>query len=427
MAESFETEYADQLFAHSVRVVRSPKSEEQLRALANKRANDPSIFDQHPPIFFSAEASNNRMDSYFTRMAPSSLRNFLADARAGVSFQDSHRTRELGLGGTLAADLLEEGEEMRLIVDVYTLPGLAELDAFIHRFRAGIARDVSIGFYGGKHQCAICNRNIWSWDCPHIPGIEYEVEQRNDRGDVISKRKQVAFAWVENARLSELSAVYDGATPGCAILKAQREADAGRMTPETAFFLEQRYRGLQLTAAHHRWSGYSATSPDQPKLTRGIVMAETTDLQPGKEPSAAQPAASAPAEQPAIRVVPDHQFERLVTELAEAAGVPEIDRADVRTVAGLLRQAVKDGLAYRERVITDALTEGVRLFGNEFDQEATRALFVRADCEHIRSMMEQWRKQADKLFPVGRQTLDDAEPPAAEKREAALPATYYGG
>ena len=260
-----------------------------------------------------------------------------------------------------------------------------------------------------------------------IPGIEYEVEQRNDRGDVISKRKQVAFAWVENARLSELSAVYDGATPGCAILKAQREADAGRMTPETAFFLEQRYRGLQLTAAHHRWPGYSATSPDQPKLTRGIVMAETTDLQPGKEPSAAQPAASAPAEQPAIRVVPDHQFERLVTELAEAAGVPETDRTDVRTVAAQLRQAVKDGLAYRERVITDALTEGVRLFGNEFDQEATRALFVRADCEHIRSMMEQWRKQADKLFPVGRQTLDDAEPPAAEKREAALPATYYGG
>ena len=434
MADEIQNEFADELFAHSVRVVRSPKSNDQLLALAKRRANDPTIFDQHPPIFFSVEASNNGMDSYYTRMAPSSLRNFLADARAGVSFQDSHRTRELGLGGTLDAELLEEADTLRLVADIYTLPGLSDLDAFIHRFRAGIARDVSIGFYGGKHLCSICNRNIWSWDCPHIPGIEYEVEQRNEKGDVISRRKQVAFAWVDGARLSEISAVYDGATPGCAILKAQREADAGRMTPDVAYLLESRYQGVRFVSAHRRWPG--ADLPDTAAIVsagitkhRGFVMADQDiNSSAGQGTASEKPSGAAPAEPPAIRVVPDYQFERLVADLAEAAGVPESERADVRTVATQLRQTIKDGLAYRERLVADALTEGVRLFGNEFDQEGTRALFARADCEQIRLMGDQWRKQADKQFPAGRQSLDEAEAPATtQKAEPPLPATYFGG
>lgn len=443
MADQIENEFADELFAHSVRLVRSPKTTDQLMTLAKKRANDASIFDQHTPIFFAIEASNNGMDSYYTRMAPSSLRNYLADARAGVSFQDSHRTRELGLGGTLDADLLEDGDTMRLIADVFTLPGLPDLDAFIHRFRAGIARDVSIGFYGGKQLCSICNRSIWSWDCPHIPGVEYEVESRNDKGEVTSRSKQVAFAWVDGARLSEISAVYDGANPGCAILKAQREADAGRMTPDVANLLENRYRGIRLTGAHRRWPGWDeapsglllpdasthlvAGEPNKLNSSRGIIMAEQkSNLQPGTEPrTEATTSGAAPAERKTND--DNEQFERLVGELTVAAGIPDDQKSDVRAVGAYLRQTIKDGLAYRERLISDALTEGVRLFGNDFDEASSRALFARADCEQIRAMSQQWGKQAEKLFPAGRQSQDESDAPTALRTEPALPATYYGG
>ncbi|HMX27519.1 MAG TPA: hypothetical protein PKC13_18125 [Blastocatellia bacterium] len=448
-------DYSGELFAHEVRLVRTRKRDEDLLRLAKQRANDPGVFDQHTPIFFAVEASNSEMDAYYTRMAKNTLQNFETNARASVSFQDSHRTRELGLGGTLDAALEQDGDILRLTADVFTLGGLPDLDAFIHRWRAGIARDVSVGFYGGKHICALCNRSIWSWDCPHIPGVEYDVETRNDQGEVTSKSRQVAFAWIDGARLSEISAVYDGATPGCAILKAQREAESGRMTPDVANLLEARYRGLHLTAAHRRWAGIDVAthlekvSAHSPAVTThranpdkgAISMSENnnpatpgqTGSQPGVEPSAGDtrsPATALPAK-PEATATPDENA-RLVADLVTTAGLPAEVSGDAREVATHLRQMVSDGKAYRERVIGEALTAGVRLFGNDFDKEGTRALFERAGVEAIRKMGDQWSASADKIFPSGRQTVDD--PPAStsdDKPEAArvpaVPATVYGG
>ena len=450
-----EQEFATDIFHHRVRLVGSARTSDALMSLARKRANDPTIFDQHSPIFFAVEASNNRMDSYFTRMSKPTLENFLKDARAGVSFQDSHRTRELGLGGTLDADLHEEGDLVRLTADVYVMPGLPELDAFIHRWRAGIARDVSVGFYGGKHICALCNRNIWSWDCPHIPGVEYDVETRDEQGNITSKRRAVAFAWIDGARLSEISAVYDGATPGCAILKAQREADAGRMTPDVANLLEGRYRGLRLNGAHHRWPGVelqpataahpllTQLSEATEKLARltaadpGAILQQgvipmpepisPTGSQPGDEPRAvvSSPATTASA-LPATAEPTMH--ERLVTDLVTEAALSGDVQADFREVSAQLRQMVKDGLAYRQRVVADALTAGVRLFGNDFDKAGTEALFVRAGVEQIRAMGEQWNKSADQLFPAGRQTVDEIDPDPTSKLQGgpSLPDTVFG-
>lgn len=433
-----QNDFADELFVHPVRVVRAANTDDQLMRIARQRANDPTIFDDHAPIFFAIEASNNRMDCYFTRMSKSTLRNYETDARQGVSFQDSHLKRQLGLGATLDARLHEEGDLLRLTSDVFTLPGLPDLDAFIHRFRAGIARDVSVGFYGGKHICALCNRSIWSWDCPHIPGVEYEVETRNEQGEVTSKQRQIAFAWIDGARLSEISAVYDGGTPGCAILKAQREADSGRMTPDVANLLENRYRGLRLNAAHRRWAGFDDELKTIPaagevvaKGVRAMADKQKTEVtQPGVEPSAEADRASATALAggTAESLIVPNEFERLVQSLAEAAGLPAEVSSDVREVSTHLRQMVMDGKAYRERVIDEALTAGVRLFGNEFDAEGTRALFGRADVESIRKMTDQWSRSADKIFPAGRQSDDQAEPETPQvKRAATVPDSVYGG
>src|SRR5262245_23084431 len=48
--------------------------------------------------FFPAEISNQNLDSYKTKMAESSLQNYAKNAVEGVSFLNSHKSRELGLG-----------------------------------------------------------------------------------------------------------------------------------------------------------------------------------------------------------------------------------------------------------------------------------------------------------------------------------------
>src|SRR5262245_46920815 len=168
-----DNRFSTQIFATSARLAlgQSPQlSESELMQRARARAMDPKIFDEHAPIFFPVEASNNKLDVYYTRMAPSSLRNYAQDAERGVSFQDSHRHGALGLGASLSGQIVEEANNLVWVrADIFTLPGLNDLDAFIFKLRAGIAQDVSIGFYGGDFVCSICGLDLWDWDCRHIP------------------------------------------------------------------------------------------------------------------------------------------------------------------------------------------------------------------------------------------------------------------
>src|SRR5215213_9927954 len=69
------------------------KERDHLLSILHSRV-DPSVFegdDAPVPFFFRVEASNQNIDSYFTRMAKSSLKNYAQDATdPGVQFQVSH-------------------------------------------------------------------------------------------------------------------------------------------------------------------------------------------------------------------------------------------------------------------------------------------------------------------------------------------------
>src|SRR5215210_6959387 len=67
-------------------------SDTALLDLAKQHARDASVFDRSAPYFWEARISNNRLDSWFTRMQSSSLKNYARDAQEGVPFQDSHKT-----------------------------------------------------------------------------------------------------------------------------------------------------------------------------------------------------------------------------------------------------------------------------------------------------------------------------------------------
>jgi hypothetical protein len=70
---------------------------EELLRLVKQRAQDPRLFDEFPPVFFSGIVSTNALDSYSTRMHRSSLENFAADLTEGRVLLDSHDSSTLGI------------------------------------------------------------------------------------------------------------------------------------------------------------------------------------------------------------------------------------------------------------------------------------------------------------------------------------------
>jgi len=226
----------------------------KLVTLAHERAPDPTVFEDQEPFFFTARASNQTVDSYFTRMNETSLNNYAQDATdPGVQFMVSHDVMEVGFGRSLAGRVTGPKGNKECLIDFYTIPGLragnVSSDEFINGSRAGIYADVSIGFNPKAMICNICG-NDWMrrwmdmWDdsvdsCTHWPGMEYEIEKGR------KNTKVTCVLDVQDARLNEVSLVYDGATPGAGIAAvdmARMMSARGQLNPVERQALENIYR-----------------------------------------------------------------------------------------------------------------------------------------------------------------------------------------
>lgn len=387
-----------QVFAHPARVIYQQSAgdaERWLEIVRASRAADAGVFDERPPFFWPAEISSQRFDAYFTRMdAGTTLRNFVDDATAGVAFQNSHRWYELPLGQSVEARLEdgEEGQGRRAVAVFYTVPDLrlneVNTSDFIAGVRAGIVRDVSVGFHGGKFICDICGRDMLTdWKCEHIPGFTYQVGE----GDA-AKVATLATATIVDAHLSEVSAVYDGATPGAAILKAQRELDAGRLDARRAGLLEQRYR-VRLVQPARTYGG--ATLEGQ---------ADVTPPMSGETP----PADTAGEVADAARAI------------LQRMGAPGDDlEAQARWAEARLnelRSLAEDGRVYRQALVDEALAEGVRALGAGFDADLYRGVLASASLEQVKRMRDDWRAVGDRMFAGGPVARNSNEPPKPDNQ-----------
>ena len=400
----------DQIFAHPARVIYQQEpgdTDRWMNIVRQLRAADPTIFDERAPFFWPAEISSTRLDAYFTRMdAATTLRNFVADANAGVAFQNSHRWMELPLGQSVEATIAEGEVGDRAITVFYTVPGLrlngVDTTDFINSVRAGIVSDVSVGFYGGKFICNICGRDMLSdWECVHVPGLTYQVKE----SDSDARAPILCTATVVDARLSEVSAVYDGATPGAGVLKAQREAGAGRLSRQQMDILEARYRVRLFESTKH--GGIQVPTEDETKET------------PAGGPDLTR-----------VRAL-EGENTNLSKALADARGVLLGAGAADDTVAEMaawavreinaLRPMAEDGRRYRADLIEEALAEGVRGMGTTFDMVLYRTLLDNAETTQIKRLRDQWRSMGDAKFaggPVTRETNDKpaTTEPAIAKR-----------
>lgn len=363
------------------------------------------------PFIFPAEISSNRLDAYYGHMGESTLRNFAADAQAGVSFQDSHSTARLGFGQSLTGTFEISDDIARVVADFYTVPGIEfggmqsykSTDDFIKAVKSRLVRDVSVGFYGGDEICDICGESVWDFmemRCPHIPGIEYPVGEQG-------KERIVATFTVEDSHLAEVSAVYDGATPEAMILKAERAIAMGELPERAARLLEMRYR-IKLPGAKSSGPGVDINKKDKTMTEAKDDKKIETPADPFANIRAILTEAKAPGE-------PDEGIRWLVTENTRLAG--EVKR---------LQPLADDGAAYRADLIADALAEGVRAMGDDFPEESYRGMLeANPSIEAIKKIRNGFAEQAKKNFPNGRQTVDEDQNAETKRPAPETPDLAY--
>ncbi len=370
---------------------------------------------------FVAEISNTGTDAYHTHMAPSTLRNFARGAGGGVALLDSHSGRRLAVGYSHGGRYEEEGEKGRTVAEFYIVPGIrfggqhsyASTDDFITAIENEIVRDVSVGFYGGRWVCDVCHSPYYGpGACHHLAGYQYEVETDGRMEHVI------CTVTIHEAELSEVSLVYDGATPGAMILKVEREAAAGRLSPEMVREIEQQYR-VKLPAGVGRDSGVAGADGEETmeeeirERDETVVTDAETALAETRLALSETTADAALSPADAVRWL-NGQLEQVTAERDMAQ--QEVAR---------LQPLADQGRAYREDLINQTVTEGVRALGEAFPEETYRAMLAGATLEHIRQVRDTFAKQAGERFPGGRQTRDAN---GKEKREAGerIPAAAYG-
>lgn len=404
------------------------------RALILPHVVDPAILDERDLVTWSATVSNGNLDAYFTRMHESSLRNFVQDALSGLSFMNSHRTggwtgqAELPLGHSFDARYVGPSGPgpARVEESFYSLRGLAPngaagltVDQFIENVRSGIARDISIGFIPGSYRCSIDGLDWSSYDCRHWPGRTYP--RLNAKGEDTGET-DLAYLWVHDAHQTEASSVYDGATPGCMVNKARRMAAAGEIRAETIDWLEQRYR-INLPHPARSSSGADlereipAPTPPQEVPPVDLTDADVAAVRLALTETGAAPDAALPL---TVRAVVDElkTLRALPAEIARLTPIAEeVER---------LRPLADEGRAYRADIVEQAITEGKRARGDDFAEETYRALLGSVPLETVKRMRDDWAKDAQRLLPGGRQSVDTDETQAARVSGAAPAAAFAG-
>lgn len=396
------------VFALPARILR-PSEQRQIDLLATikeRHVLDAAILDEKTPFFWDAEISSDLVDAYSSHMMANTLSNFRDDAIAGVSYLPGHKHHELPLGRSFDA-LLETSptppQRTRVVASFYTLPGLrfgeVSTDDLIDGLRGGILKDVSVGFFGGESLCDLCGRSMWDWDCSHVPGLKYEVKE----GDVV--RVKTATYAVHNARLSEVSSVFDGATPRAEVIKAERESAEGRMRPDAVRMFEERYR-VKLPTKRN-FAGVSASTQKGKAMDFEQIVNQVREML----------AIDAKADVVAALRENDVELKRL------RALEPEFIKATERVKE--LEPQAEDGRAYREDLVTTALEEGVRAYGDKFDKETYETVLRGSTIAIIKRMKADWETLGNERLGGGRQTTDDGEPAGKSRQRAHVPQKAY--
>ena len=395
-------------------------------------------------------ASNDKLDRHNSVMDPkTTLKNFEKDAKAkpGVSLKDHHAWRSFGYGRSADAMLNEKNE---LLIDFFILKNM-EYDGGSREFRSSekliraieheLINQVSIGFYDAREVCNLCNLPIrkysyWDWEperegqCTHKMGKQYENK---------SGKMETATYTVYDGRLKEVSLVEFGSNRHTSIEKQRflmyGLGDMPNM-PESEAAARMRSFMEELLMKDQEWIEKlrdalkvpSIRSTDEPDAVLRALETEVatlrTTVSTQKDEIADLTTASQDVDTARQTLVttlrealdlkdvrstdaPETVLEKVTGEVTELRGQVETQKDEIAD----LQAAAEDGKAYREARVAEAIKQGNRAYGEDFDEEYHREYYGDMPLETLEKHIAQNKKKGDAALPAGRSTTDDHEPP----------------
>ena len=393
-------------------------------------------------------ASNGKRDKHNSIMDPeTTLKNFEKDAKAklGIALTDRHAWRTFGYGRSKNARLTEKNE---LLIDAFIVKGMDYSDTGLY-FKSGeqlmraieqeLVNQVSVEFYNARELCNLCNLPIrrysyWDWEperegqCTHKMGKKYE----NKNG-----KMETATYTVYDAHLKNISFVEFGSNRHTSI-EAQRFGEFPVSYDEVAGAL--RYLFTQAPEGHPflgemRSFMEELLMTDQEWIDQLREKLELPDL-PTDDPEKAM--AAVEAEVSKLREADAERNKQHVLSLREALGLKDVRSTDAldtviekaKTEIGSIRTTVEeqrdeiadlqadaeDGKAYRQARIDEAIKQGIRSEGDDFDEEYHREYYGDMPLEKLETHIAKNKERADKALPAGRSTTDTHEPPPENEK-----------
>ena len=102
----------------------------------------------------------------------------------------------------------------------------------------------------------------------------------------------------------------------------------------------------------------------------------------------------------------------LETEKDKIATMTETHKTDLAA----LEVDAEDGKVYRQARIDEALKQGNRAYGDDFDEEYHREYYGDMPLEKLEAHIAQNKKKGDAVLPAGRSTTDTHEPPPEKEK-----------
>ena len=390
-------------------------------------------------------ASNAELDKHHSMMDPdTTLKNFEADAKAelGVALKDHHGgySRSFGYGRSVDAMLTDKNE---LFIDFFILKNMdyqkessfhfTSSAQLIRAIENGLVNQASVGFYDAREICNLCNLPIrrysyWDWEperegqCTHKMGKKYE----NKNG-----KMETATYTVYDARLKEISFVEFGSNRKTAIEKRffTELMDPDVMSDPRRFIKELMMTDQEwITQLRDALKVPTLKSTDEPdavvKALETEVAGLRTTISTQKDEIADLTTASQDVDTARQQFVttlrdtldlkdvrstddPDTVLEKVTGEVTGLRSQVETQKDEIAD----LQAAAKDGEAHREARVEEAIKQGNRAYGDDFDEEYHREYYGDMPLEKLEAHIAQNKKKGDAALPAGRSTSDDHEPP----------------
>ena len=338
--------------------------------------------------------SSGKRDAHFSYMSDATLRNYAANAQAGVPFMLDHASdMEKQIGRTIAGRYDEATKStiatVSMLRDTDSTPENMRINEYIRRIERKFYDSVSVGYRDGTEICRLDGKDVWDWArtdaCPHIPGRSYDGK--------------LCEYDINDAYLREVSLVPSGSNPDAKLLDRSTWEDGLRNIKKEG----GTSRGDSLAARLNELIGDDDRTGtiDRMASAAGIDSSTVNQILNGS-----------------INCPPMNRLEGFartlsvsVDNLIEAAGRDGCNYEPDDAERGLL---ARDGQKWREQLIGAAIKEGVRA-EDDFDEPKWQERFKTQDSDFIVEQTVTWKKLGDaKWGKGGRKTDSGIGTPAAE-------------